>query len=111
MRAYFYYTGRGLALAWRASPGLGVGIALLTTLSAILPPALAFIGKLIIDAVVARSSETALRLVLAEFGLIALITVVQRALFLARTLLGTRLGINVNSMILNKAIGLELAQI
>ena len=111
MRAYFFYTGRGLALAWRASPSLGVGIALLTALSAILPPALAFVGKLIIDAVVARSSETALRLVLAEFGLIALVTVVQRALFLARTLLGNRLGINVNSMILNKAIGLELAQI
>ncbi len=111
IRSYFSFTLQGLALAWRASPSLGVVIALLTALSAALPPALAYIGKMIIDAVVAHSSERTLRLVLVEFGLIALITVVQRSLFLARTLLGSRLGINVNAMILNKAISLDLAQI
>lgn len=111
LRSYFFYTGRGLALAWKASPALGVAITLLTAVSASLPPAMAYVGKLIIDAVVAHSSERTVRLVLAEFALIAAITVVQRSLFLARTLLGNRLGINVNTSILEKAIQLELSQI
>lgn len=111
LKSYFRFTGRGLALAWKASPGLGMGIATLTALSAALPPALAYVGKLIIDAVVAGDSERTITLVLAELGLIAGMTVVQRSLFLVRTLLGNRLGINVNTMILEKAMGLELAQI
>ncbi len=111
LRSYFQHATRGLSLAWRASPGLGVGIVLLTAVSATLPPALAWIGKLIIDAVVARDVERSVRLVLAELGLIALVTIVQRTLFLARTLLGNRLGVDVNVMILEKAVALELAQI
>ncbi len=86
-------------------------ILLLTICSAALPPALAFVGKMIIDAVVAHNGERTIRLVLGEFGLIAAITIVQRSLFLARTLLGNRLGINVNSMILEKAVQLDLSQI
>src|SRR6185312_9293728 len=102
---------RGLAMAWRASPALGVAISALTAVSAVLPPGLAYVGKLIIDAVVARSTAHTVRWVIAEFGLIALIAVVQRSLFLARTLLGNRLGIDVNTVILEKAVSLELAQI
>lgn len=107
----FTSTGKGLALAWRASPALGVTISFLTMLSALLPPMMAYVGKLIIDAVVAKSIEQTVRMVLAEFGLIAAISVVQRLLFLARTLLGNRLGISVNSMILEKATQLSLSQI
>lgn len=111
IRSYFIDTSRGLAMAWRASPPLGTVILFLTALSAALPPALAYVGKLIIDAVVAKSSDRAVKLVLAEFGLIAAMTLVQRSLFLARTLLGNRLGIEVNSSILRKAIALDLSQI
>ncbi len=111
MLAYFSFTRKGLALAWGASPRLGIAIALLTAISAALPPALAYVGKLIIDAVVAHLVERTVFLVLAELGLIAAITVVQRSVFLARTLLGNRLGIDVNALILQKAIALDLAQI
>lgn len=111
VRSYFSYTGRGLALAWRASPRLGITITLLTAISALLPPALAYVGKLIIDAVVASLVERTIELVIAEFALIAAITLVQRSLFLARTLLGNRLGIDVNTSILQKAAQLDLAQI
>lgn len=108
---YLRQTLRGLELAWKASPSLGILIAALTALSAALPPGLAYIGKMIIDAVVAKSSDLAMELVLLEFGLIAAITITQRSLFLARTLLGNRLGISVNSTILEKAIALDLSQI
>ncbi len=108
---YLRQTLRGLELAWKASPSLGILIAALTALSAALPPGLAYIGKMIIDAVVAKSSDRAMELVLLEFGLIAAITITQRSLFLARTLLGNRLGISVNSTILEKAIALDLSQI
>jgi ATP-binding cassette subfamily B protein len=109
--AYFSDTSRGLLLAWKASPRLGVAILILTVISAILPPAMAYIGKLIIDAVVAHFIERTVELVLAEFAIVAAITVVQRSLFLARTLLGNRLGIDVNSLILQKAVDLDLSQI
>lgn len=111
LASYFSDTRKGLALAWQASPRLGLVITFLTAVSAALPPALAYVGKLIIDAVVAHSAERTVELVVVEFGIIAAITIVQRALFLARTLLGNRLGINVNTMILEKAVALDLAQI
>lgn len=111
LRSYFTYTGKGLALAWHASPTLGVIILFLTVVSASLPPAMAYIGKLIIDSVVAHDVARSVRFVVGEFALIAGITLVQRLLFLARTLLGNRLGIDVNSMILDKAVHLDLAQI
>lgn len=111
IRSYFTYTSKGLALAWRASPSLGVAIIVLTAISAALPPAMAYVGKLIIDAVVAKDNDHTIEYVLLEFALIGAITLVQRTLFLSRTLLGNRLGINVNSSILEKAIGLDLSQI
>jgi len=111
IRQYFRYTGKGLRLAWRASPRLGVAISVLTIISALLPPLLAFVGKLIIDAVLAQDTVRTTELVVAEFGLIALITFVQRYLFLSRTLLGNRLGIDVNTLILRKAVALDLTQI
>lgn len=107
----FLSTGRGLKLAWKASPNLGSAITVLTLISALLPPLVAYVGKLIIDAVVAQSISDTIKMVLSEFALIAGISIVQRLLFLARTLLGNRLGIEVNSMILQKATDLSLAQI
>lgn len=90
---------------------LGVAITGLTLISSGLPPLMAYIGKLIIDSVVAQNIERTVEMVVAEFALIALISVVQRSLFLCRGLLGSRLGIEVNVMILKKAVSLELSQI
>lgn len=111
MKNYFALTFKGIRLALRASPALGFAIGALTIASACLPPAIAYVGKLIIDAVVAQDLQVTIRNVVTEFGLIALMSLAQRALFLCRTLLGNRMGINVNSMILEKSIQLELSQI
>ncbi len=108
---YLSSTKRGLLLAWNASSLLFIAILILTAISATLPPMVAYVGKLIIDSVIAKSREQTIHMVLAELALISCITIVQRSLFLSRTLLGNRLGIEVNSMILKKSIGLDLAQI
>lgn len=111
LRDFIALTAKGIGLALRASPPIGIAIGLLTLVSAALPPGIAYVGKLIIDSVVSQDQNQTAEMVVAEFGLIALMAMTQRSLFLCRTLLGNRMGINVNSMILEKAIGLELTQI
>jgi ATP-binding cassette subfamily B protein len=103
-------TQKTLGLAWRSSPLNLVGIALLTLASALLPLGIAYAGKLIVDAVVERSVQLATQYVLLELGLVALQAVVQRSLSLLRSLLGARLGHDVNVAILDKALQLELPQ-
>lgn len=111
LRKNLISTRRGITLAWSASPLLSYAILSLTLLSAALAPSMAYVGKLIVDAVVAADYDQTLQYVILEFGLVAGSAMVQRSLFLCRTLLGNRLGIQVNSLILNKAVSLDLAQI
>jgi ATP-binding cassette subfamily B protein/ATP-binding cassette subfamily C protein len=92
-----------------------VAIALLTVAAALLPAALAWVGKLIVDGVVeaARAGGTAasgrvLRLVAGELGLMAVQLAVARGLALRRELLRAALGNVVNERILAKALTLEL---
>jgi ATP-binding cassette, subfamily B, bacterial len=99
-----------LLMAWRASPPGLAGVAALTLVSALLPLGIAYAGKLIVDAVVARSVPQATQYVLLELGLVALQAVVQRSLSLLRSLLGARLGLDVNVAILDKALHLALPQ-
>jgi ATP-binding cassette subfamily B protein len=108
LKESFVHTPRSLALAWKASPGLGLVISILTLCSALLPLGVAYAGKKIIDSVVERSVEEALRWVLFELGLIAFQSLIQRGLFLMRSVLGARLGTDVNIMILEKALQLDL---
>ena len=82
---------------------------------ALLPGAMAWVGKLIIDAVVkaAKSGDAAdqrhvLKLVLLEFALVAAQTLFARAQSLLRELLRATLGNHVNVMILEKAATLSL---
>jgi ATP-binding cassette subfamily B protein len=103
-------TRKALGLAWRSSPSGLIGIALLTLAAALLPLSIAYAGKLIIDAVVARSAPLATQYVVLELGLVALQAMTQRALSLLRSLLGARLGHDVNLAILDKALQLELQQ-
>jgi ABC-type multidrug transport system, ATPase and permease components len=105
-----HYLRRTLLLAWEASPSGLLGILALTLLSAALPLGIAYAGKRIIDAVVAHSFEQTVHWVLGELALVSAQAVVQRSLFLMRSLLGARLGLDVNVQILNKAISLELPQ-
>lgn len=97
-----------LGLVWRSSRIGTLGLGLLTILSASLPPLVAYVGKLIVDAVVARDSGRAVRFVLVELAVVAAMALIERSLGLVRQLVGARLGIDVNLAILEKAVTLEL---
>ncbi len=102
-------------LFWAASPRGALVLGLLTLVAALLPAAIAWVGKLIVDGVVAaaRSGDAAaqdavLRLVLFEFGLMAVSASVERGLARTRELLRANLGNRKNQRILEKAMALEL---
>ena len=102
-------------LVWEADRRGTLAIAALTAVAALLPAPLAWIGKLIIDAVVeaARTGSDAARervgtLVLVELLLVAASLVTGRLLGFRRELLRTHLGNRVNEQILEKALSLEL---
>ena len=108
LRDTFSHTPRSLLLAWKSSTQIGVGIILLTVIASVLPIAIAYVGKLIIDAVVAGDAALTTQWVVAELGIVALQALVQRGLFLMRSILGARLGTDVNVQILEKAVSLDL---
>jgi len=100
-------------MVWRADRRAALLLALLTAVSAVLPAAVAWVGKLIVDAVVAAARgetgvERAVSLVAVEAGLMALSMGAGRLLGLSRELLRARLGNLVNERILQKAMELEL---
>ena len=104
-----------MRLVWKSSPQGTTGLAVLTVISAALGPGIAYVGKLIVDAVVAargtadeQALHRALWYVLLELGLIATAALMERSLGLTRQLVGARLGIDVNVMILQKALTLKL---
>jgi ATP-binding cassette subfamily B protein len=97
-----------LGLVWRSTPTGTLGLGTLTILAASLPPLVAYVGKLIVDAVVARDSARATRMVLFELAVVAAMALLERSLGLVRQLVGARLGIDVNVAILKKAEALEL---
>jgi len=116
----FRYSRRALELVWTTNKALSVALGLLTLAAGMLPAAVAWVGALIVDAVVAaiqsdggaRSAATghALWLVAAEGGLVAALAGAQRGISLCQSLLRAQLGQRVNAMILEKALTLELAQ-
>ncbi|MFL5351059.1 MAG: ABC transporter ATP-binding protein, partial [Archangium sp.] len=102
-------------LFWAASRRGAVVLGALTLVAAVLPAGIAWVGKLIVDGIVAAQRagdgagrEHVLRLVLLEFGLMAGSMVVDRALGLTRELLRANLGNLLNERILQKALELEL---
>jgi ATP-binding cassette subfamily B protein len=102
------YAARALGMVWRASRPLTLGLAAMTLGAALVPPATAWAGKRIVDAVVARRAHETLVWVMVELALVASQTLVQRGLSLVAQVLGLRLGIDVNVAILEKAVGLDL---
>jgi ATP-binding cassette, subfamily B, bacterial len=104
-----------LRLVWEADRRGTVAIALLTVVLALLPAAIAWVGKLIVDGVVlaARSGavedrERVLWLVGVELVLMGVQLSAGRLLGLRRELLRGALGNRVNERILEKALELEL---
>ncbi|MHB8879472.1 MAG: ABC transporter ATP-binding protein, partial [Myxococcaceae bacterium] len=108
VQGIFAHTPGTLRLVWRSSPGLTVALAALTLAAALLPLGVAYAGKAIVDAVVAHSREATLRWVLVELALAVGLALAARGLSLVRTVLGARLGVDINTLILEKAQTLEL---
>ncbi|MGY1424516.1 ABC transporter ATP-binding protein [Lysobacter sp. A289] len=115
----FRFSGRALELVWSTSRLLTVALGLLTLVAGLLPAAVAYVGALIIDAVVAASGavsageplvlEPVFVLIAVEAALVMALTGTQRGLSLAQSLLRAQLGQRVNVMILEKALTLQLA--
>ena len=103
-----HLTRKTLALVWKSSRGLSLTLAGLTVGSSLVPLGVAYAGKGIMDAVVARSRPATVRWVLWELSLIVVQALSQRLLSLVRGLLGARLGLDINLLILKKALTLEL---
>jgi ATP-binding cassette, subfamily B, bacterial len=97
-----------LKLAYQSAPQLCVGITIVTLISAVSPLGVAYLGKLIVDAIVAKNSALTMQWVFCEAGLIVFQSLVLRLLFLQQSLLGAKLGADVNRLILEKAVTLEL---
>jgi ATP-binding cassette subfamily B protein len=112
----FIYSRRAFELVWSTSPGLTIGYVLFTIAAGITPAAIAYVGKLIVDAVVASAGAPpaegwwtpALGYVALEAVLVALLAATQRAISVCQSLLRAQLGHRVNVIILEKALTLDL---
>ncbi len=111
----FRYSGRALELVWTTSRTLTIALAILTLVAGLLPAAVAYLGKLIVDSVVvaANSGVASDRwMALAYVGLEALavmfLSAAQRGLSVSQSLLRVLLGHRVNVLILEKALTLNL---
>ena len=117
--AVFRYSGRAVNLVWTTNRTLTVILAMLTLVAGLLPAAVAYIGKLIVDAVVETrnlslqdnlNSSFPLMYVGLEAVAVALLAGSQRGLSVAQSLLRVLLGQRVNVLIIEKALTLELRQ-
>lgn len=111
----FAQTPRVVRLVLEADAASSLGIMILGLVGALVPLGIAYIGKLIVDGVVAGmasgSAEDRLQvlyLVAAELGLMLASGLVGRGQGLLRSLLGSKLGYLINIRILEKALSLDL---
>jgi len=110
----FGYSNRALQLVWTTSRPLTITLAVLTLVAGVLPAAIAYIGQLIVDGVVAATQATdpdtmgVLWLVFLEALVVTAVAAAQRGLSASQSLLRALLGQRVNVMILEKALTLEL---
>jgi len=110
----FRYSRRALELVWSTNGALTVALGLLTLAAGVLPASVAYVGALIVDAVVGAirsgggEARRVVELVALEGALVAAIAAAQRGLSLCQSLLRAQLGQRVNVMILEKALTLEL---
>jgi len=110
------YGRRALRLVWATSRPLTVALAALTLIAGLLPAGIAWVGKLLVDSVVAVIQDGAptgaVWLWLSvEAVLVAGMAAAQTGLTICNNLLRAQLSQRVNVMILEKAQQLELAQL
>jgi ATP-binding cassette, subfamily B, bacterial len=116
----FTYSRRALLLVWTTNKPLSITLAMLTLVAGILPAGIAYVGSLIVDAVIhaadlhRRTGATVLgdvvTFVAIEALLVTATSLAQRGISLAQSLLRAQLGQRVNVMILEKALTLDLRQ-
>ncbi|MEI6332219.1 MAG: ABC transporter ATP-binding protein [Pseudanabaena sp.] len=112
----FRYSPKALELVWSTSRILTIAIALFTIINGLLPAAIAYIGKLIVDSVVLASQNgltndryLALKYVGIEAIALIVLAASQKGLTVSQSLLRVLLGQRVNVLILEKALTLDLA--
>jgi len=105
---------RAVSLAWRFERGLTTRYVVASLAGALLPVAIAYVGKRIVDAVVAsiadpaHPTEAAFRWVATELGLMLLSYVSGQALGYYGQLLRARLALHVDQLIFDKALRLSV---
>jgi ABC-type multidrug transport system fused ATPase/permease subunit len=112
----YQYCGRAVQLVWTTDRTLTVALACLTLVAGLLPAAIAYVGKLIVDGVVLAAHTHAasdrwavLRYLTLEAGCVALLAGCKQGLTLIQSLLRALLGQKVNVLILEKALTLDQA--
>lgn len=110
-------TPEAFRLVWAASRGNTLISFGLTPIAALLPAAQSWVGKMIVDSILSAINQsldvnTGLRLVLpyvaAEFGLLLLGTILSSIRFLSNSVLQSQLTNHINTLIIKKAISLDL---
>lgn len=111
----YRYGGRAISLVWQTNRTLTLFLGLLTLLAGLLPAAVAYLGKLIVDAVVvaaqsglAQDRWQALSYLGLEAAAVAVLAGSKQGLTLCQSLLRVLLGQKVNVLILEKALTLDL---
>jgi len=108
---------RTLRLVFQANPRLTVSLMFLTLVSGLMPPAIAWVGKQIVDGVLqafmthaSADREGVLWWLALELGLVISMRAVTRGRWLSETLLRAQLGQRVNEQIIGRALELSLAE-
>ena len=117
---FWRYSSRALALVWTTHRTLTVTLGLLTLVAGVMPAGVAYLGKLIVDAVVAAIAanqagtapgySSVLTLVGLEALLVAALAGAQRGIDFCQSLLRVLLSQRVHFLILDKALTLTLAE-
>jgi len=112
----YQYCGRAIALVWTTNRSLTIFLAGLTLIAGLLPGAVAYAGKLIVDSVViamqsgsASDRALALQFLALEAIVVVLLAGSKQGIALCQSLLRMLLGQKVNVLILEKALTLEMA--
>lgn len=112
----YRYGWRAIQLVWQTNGRLTLAFGVLTLVAGLLPAAIAYMGKLIVDTVILAAQSgltadrnTALLYLAIEAVLVAVLAGARQGLSLCQSLLRVLLGQTVNVMILDKAQTLPLA--
>ena len=117
LRGSFAHTPQAVRLVWQTNRAATVGLGLLTLGGALLPASQAWVGKLIVDGVVASIRvgadpariRTVFVYLLIELGLFLLSTALNHARRLIQQLIQLQLANRIRAEIIRKALTLDLA--